>query len=570
MQTAATFDFLRYSALWRLVGPIFTTELRVASRRRRSYVLRFAYVCCLGLFIVQVWLATVRSGGAGVVGVSRMAEAGKNIAVTVIWFQFIACQILAAALLSGAINGEIRRRTLDALLVTPISGGQIVLGKFLNRLLQLGVVVASGVPLLVLALVFGGVPRDFIISGLCITASTAAFTAALSLLLSAVHRQAHQAVATLLLICLLLYGGVAGMAALLQWRGLIGSAAATRTVLLANPFFAMLNQTREMLAARAGVAGFSWPLHCLLLLAAAAGILLLSVRRMRRVSLRLATGDAAPRAADADLGDDAAQGAGRPGLGRRRRLRPVTGSPIVWKELRRPWLFRSRWNVLAQVLLVVIGCAVVALPAAFGAPPAVGLHVLIGVCYLLFMVRVATSAAGAIASEKEARTWLTLLATPLEDREIVWGKGVAAFRRGLFLLAPIPVLHVVALMLGGQRESILPALMQMGFVLLGLLGTAAFLIGMGLYFSAVFQTVAAAVALTLGVYVGMQFFCCGGLTLFPLMLATTAMTARMGGGPSAGAWLMSMAMAALPALVHTAMGLCFMRAATRRLRRRVF
>jgi len=86
-----------------LTGPIFDKELRVSSRRRRNYVLRSVYVVLLSVFILYVWFVTVSLGrGASPTAfqVSRMARVGKNVITTIIWFQFVAAQLIAIVMLS--------------------------------------------------------------------------------------------------------------------------------------------------------------------------------------------------------------------------------------------------------------------------------------------------------------------------------------------------------------------------------------------------------------------------------------------------------------------------------------
>ena len=100
------------SPLSRLTGPLFDKELRVSSRQRRFYALRCAYVALLASVVTVLWLSAVRTGKTTSVAVliSRMSEAGKRIITTILWFQFLTSQLLAAVLLSGAIGSEIRQR----------------------------------------------------------------------------------------------------------------------------------------------------------------------------------------------------------------------------------------------------------------------------------------------------------------------------------------------------------------------------------------------------------------------------------------------------------------------------
>ena len=126
-------DFLGLS--W-LVGPIFGKELRVSSRRRRNYFLRFAYLSLLTAFVAFAWTITVNSRGPAsqILKISRMSAVGVYITTTIIWFQFIAVQLVAAVMLSTAISDEIYHRTLGVLMTTPISSFQIVIGKLFSKL----------------------------------------------------------------------------------------------------------------------------------------------------------------------------------------------------------------------------------------------------------------------------------------------------------------------------------------------------------------------------------------------------------------------------------------------------
>ena len=135
---AALINFVTKSlSLAWLTGPIFDKELRVSSRRRRNYVLRFVYLALLTLFLVLIWLEEVKVRGSAAYRISRMARAGQTIVVFAIWFQFCATQLIAVIMLSTSISDEIYNRTLGVLMTTPINSFQIVIGKLFSKLLQL-------------------------------------------------------------------------------------------------------------------------------------------------------------------------------------------------------------------------------------------------------------------------------------------------------------------------------------------------------------------------------------------------------------------------------------------------
>ena len=551
---------------------MFDKELRVASRQRRHYLLRFGYVALLTLFIAWVWLMVARIGSAGsaVVRVSRMPEAGKYIVACVVWFQFITGSFLTAVLLSGSISSEVRQRTLDALLVTPISGVQIVLGKLLSKMLQPILLLAVSLPLLTVVRVFGGVPWAYVVSGLCITLSTMVFVGSLSVLLSVTDRQAHHVTTTVIFWCLILWGGVPALLTLLSAAGYVNAAAIPAVLMITNPFAALLTQTSAMLAAPTPGAAVSWRFHCLMLLGAAAVISIVAVWRVRRVTLVSILARAGGRhASRSKARREGATGRTRTGVRAWTPIRRVKGAPIVWKELCRPQ-FLTRWRAILTVGVSIAAIAVmtVALVAARG-PVGASFLILAHIFQLLFLVRLAASAASAITREKEARTWPILLMTPLDDREIVRGKAVGVFRWNLCLLVPLCALYLLGHILSpaGAGDLIQRAI-SLGTLVIGLAGTILFLIGLGLYLSVRLKTTSAAVAATLGIYIAPTLFCCGGLS--PLLVWSARVAGPPGTRGPLGMLLVPLLFTVGVAAVYGGLGWLFMRAAAGRLRPNVF
>jgi ABC-type transport system involved in multi-copper enzyme maturation permease subunit len=563
MTTSLTINLFEQINPLRLAGPLFDKELRVSSRQRRLYALRFAYICLLMVVTVYLWLVVVRahSAGSAIVQVSRMAEAGKFVVMTIVWFQFVAAQLLAAVLLSDAIGGEIRQRTLDVLLVTPITSVQIVLGKLFSKLLQLVLLLAASLPLLAIVRVFGGVPWDYVLLGLCVTLTTAVFVGALSLFLSIRGGQFQRVVTSALAWCLLLWGGGGAILLSLSQAGYLSRAHVQDVLHLTNPFVVMMVYTQAMLAGSAmGGALLAWLLHCAVALGATVVLLLLAVWRVRRITITSIVAQAEGRRKGAK--DRMVSAVGwRPW---HRKARPIKGSPIVWKELHRPW-FTHGWRSFAygSIAVVVIVGAIVAL-ALTGTKLYFVSLLLIQVLQLILVVRVAVSAASSVTREKEARTWPILLTTPLEDRDIVKGKAFGVLRRNLLLLVPLPLLYLL-LTFTMPRGGTGPALLafSLGGVVMGLMGAVVSLLGLGLYMSVRLKTTTAAVAATLGIYFGLKLFCYGAFSALFMGLGAAARTSGM--------------MIFLPALitiaravVYVGIGWLFLRLAMRRLRRDVF
>jgi ABC-type transport system involved in multi-copper enzyme maturation permease subunit len=558
MPTTAAANLLHYFSPMRLLGPLSEKELRVASRQRKYYLLRFAYVCLLALVTVQLWFVTTYTGGgtSAVVRVSRLSEAGQRVIVAVVWSQFVMAQILAAVLLSEAISSEIRQRTLEGLLVTPLGALHIVLGKLLSRLLQILLLLAISLPVLAVVRVLGGVPWDYVVSGLCITLSAAVFAGALSLFYSTTQRHGFQAVLVVGVWYLVVWGILPWLVMSLTRVGYIPYATAAFVLSLADPVLALLGRTQVLLRGPRG-ATTSAPLllHGLTIFAAAAFLLALSVRRVRRIAVV----DKGGSLQEAEAGHGGMLAWLTRQVQAAEPVRRVKGAPIVWKELCIP-LFRARRQLLFHILLwVAVAGFVFVLLAYFGPRVYGSFFIPILILHWLFMIRLGVAAAGAVTREKEARTWAVLLATPLAEEEIVRGKAFAAFRRNLPLLVPLSALYVLAAVLGPTYTfNRLSFLVSIG---VGLAASVVFLLGVGVYLSTRLKTTAGAVASTLGVYFAPKLFCCG--IPGPLFVLTPGSAHT----PFAAVFAVALV---LPALVYVAAGLLCLRAATRRVRRNIF
>jgi ABC-type transport system involved in multi-copper enzyme maturation permease subunit len=561
MQTTLTGNLLEFLSPLRLAGPVFDKELRVASRRRRLYVLRFVYVGLLAMLVLSAWSMVARSAGAGgaVVRVSRLGELGKQIVMAIVWLQFISGQVLAAVLLSDAIGSEIRQRTLDSLLVTPVRAFQIVIGKLASKLLQAASLLAISLPMLAVVRVFGGVPWDFVVAGLCLTASATVFSGMLSLTSSVFSRRPYDGVLWVVLWYFVIWVALPIVLTGLSAGGYVSGAGISFWMRLTNPLVTMVELTQGMAGRSGGVYGsLFWLWTCLILLALSMVLLAWSTRRVRRAAVSTTSVRISEEAQDASSHGGELRG--------RRAIRPVTGSPIVWKERCTP-LFKGtgRGVSIAAFLLVALIVTGLGILAVLGGPMYVILFPLVQALQLIFVIDLAVGAAGAIAKEREARTWPILLMTPIDDGEIIKGKAIGVFRRNLPLLLSLVVLYPLMVCVGslGMRTS--PHSGQAAILPLLSLGSATlFLLGVGLYFSARLKTTTAAVISTLAAYFLSKFFFCGLLS--PLFAMSTGMMGAMGGrGGSAVSWLVWMALA--PAAVYGGLGLLFMRLAVPWVRR---
>ncbi|MHC4498812.1 MAG: hypothetical protein ACYS21_06825, partial [Planctomycetota bacterium] len=296
--TAALISFFSkvINPAW-LTGPIFDKELRVSSRRRRNYVLRFVYLVLLTILIAMVWLSAVeiQSQTGTAYQVAQMSVAGIAVIGAIVGFQFLVTQFIAVVMLSTAISDEIYNRTLGILMTTPINSFQIVMGKLFSKLLQLILLLAISLPLLAVVRVFGGVPWDYVLSSLCITLTAIIFAGSLSLNFSISSRRAYVVILKTIFTLGFLYAFIPAMGTILL-RRIIPQNILLTALVLPNPLVAMQFNTAMMMAPAmpGGMPFFSWPLHCAVMLGASALILARSVKVVRKVALRQATGQLDP------------------------------------------------------------------------------------------------------------------------------------------------------------------------------------------------------------------------------------------------------------------------------------
>ena len=178
------------------------------------------------------------------------------------------------------------------------------------------------------------------------------------------------------------------------------------------------------------------------------------------------------------------------GLSRSARLlRPVMGSPVIWKELRAPILGRRK---VAILITVAVGLILLFITYALCSDDDILDEEFIQVLYAIIFLGLGELftvilPATCVTSEKESRSWPLLLATTLGDWHILLGKFAGILRR----LAPIWTVlfgHVILFTLAGIIHPL--AVFHMGILVAWLV---TFLVGSGLYFSARFRRTTTAV-----------------------------------------------------------------------------
>ena len=175
-------------------GPVFVYESITAARRWQNYAWRALFVTALLVALGVAWQSfdVSRSGVEWRQGLSELARLGAAIYWGVAGTQLALVLLVAPAATAGAICLDRARGGLEHMLVTDLSDTEIVLGKLAARLLPVAALVASGIPVLALATLLGGIsPWELVVLTL-VTAAVAVLCGALALALSTRATKTHE------------------------------------------------------------------------------------------------------------------------------------------------------------------------------------------------------------------------------------------------------------------------------------------------------------------------------------------------------------------------------------------
>ena len=420
-------------------GPIFDSELRATSRRPRLYASRSA---CGALLLLVVGLSYRAWPQDQPMSVRQMSGFSRSMFVRLAVAQGVIVLAITPAIVATTIAGERSRKTLDDLLASDLTSAEIVLGKLGARLALVLTLLAAGLPILSLQTLLGGIAPSEAVIAFAVAASIAIFVGGLSILTSVVARGPREAVFA-----------AYGLAAFWLFLGpmLDGPVQASFPSLFSaiEPGVRLVNMANPLRAL--GLGQFEAVRMIAILTVSGSALAALAVLRLRR----------------------SASGHGDPPRTRRGRWRffprkEVGDDPMRWKETQ----VRRTAGIVGKavrviLLLLLVGLALLTARESaesfrhtwqFGYLPGnrLGMHSRFSVyirsvgtaLYLLALVAVTATAAGAITTEREAETWTGLIASPLAPEEILKAKRAGVYRRTRPLIAALIVLWIVGLISG--------------------------------------------------------------------------------------------------------------------------
>jgi hypothetical protein len=470
---------------WLIPGRELLTMARRPRTYRRRSILAVGMLLALGNVYSMVYLPKPKP-----IAIGEMARFGEYVFGQAALVQILLTIWLVPTCVAGVIAEEKERRSLTHLLTTRLTSAEIVLGKLAAGLVQYASCLATGLPILLMLPLLGGVDPGWVLLTYAGTCSTAYFLAGLSIVISTVARRAERAV-----------GAAIGLASV--WCGL--PLLIQLLVPLAYPRlrpwiygvneWILASAPTSVLLVAAG-AGPAWRLYDTIIwmiglqLSAGSVLIAWAVARFRGTCCHQEESDACAR--DPRWF--------RPWQGRQLLRRPPCGeNPVLWKELS-----TARVRGVADVagLLVALGLVTLigygtytfARPAfqewfanGFGRATSEVhraefnrflRHVTTWVEFFTLLI-VAGVAAGGVTGERARETWDSLIMTPLSGLAILQAKRIGAIWKVRWAVFLLVVLWSVGLLAG--------ALHPLGFVAaLVLLGVSSwFMAALGTYASLV-------------------------------------------------------------------------------------
>lgn len=497
---------------FRLSGPVLFFELVRLGRRSRYFLLRSVYALTLLIILyfayewfLQEWQRNVSMGmfsRTGRLWDMPWQPGGSDLARLAEWFfttfmvvQFFAVLLLTPAYTAGAIAEEKERKTLEFLLATDLEDREIVLSKLLARIANMLLIVLAGMPILSLTQFLGGVDPNLVAAGFAATGLTILSLSSFSILCSVFARKVRDAL-------VLSYLGVAGYLALTHWLGeVLPVGWLARAIHAGNLYDVMQSLRQDFLTGKdlgtvipPLLRGYAVTHLAFALLFITPAVVWLRALGLQQRPIRIVTR--------------------QPGLFRRPRVGQL---PMIWKEVfTEPTLRLNRFGWIVVAIAVFLSL----LPAAgivwdystesirFESEFTERINGWVRwsstAVACLLLVGVAVRGAGAVSGERERETLDSLLTSPLDSHDILFGKWLGCFlcmRWGLLWLGLIWGIGIVA---GGLNP------LGVFMMLLAWIVYAAAIAGIAIWFSTACRTTARATLWTLGLL--------GAACLTPLVL----------------------------------------------------
>ena len=517
------------------IGPVFTREVTIAPRRPQTFIIRSVYGVLLLLLVSTAWL--VITGTQLIQDTGDFARFATTLFLLVAPLQLVLTLFFSAMLAAGSVAQEKDRKTLILLLLTRMTGSELVLGKLLASILNVFVMITISLPIFMLIALLGGVSYPQIVRVLLVTLFTAVACGSLGSCVALSKEKTFQALATTVLI-LVLWFAVWEIVAL----GVLGERmfglSAQRIAETLSPWNAVIAACRPVVDGTA----YAWSTDPKVLYGQALSILgptrwflLFSIfatacingyaivmvrvwkpsRELRGDTIeedtwRKETEEQVTERTTEQIEEQIEErliAHAAPG-----KIRHVWDNPVVWREICTKAYGKKMWIIRAAYLLFFVMCAVV-LHGLFQANPTVTPGQLAGPMVPLFLLSlflVNAQAVTSLTSERDGGTLDLLLVSDLTPKEFVYGKiGGVFWNIKEMVILPLALCFYIY-----WKEAIGQA--PLFFLFTGLVTLYAFVAMIGIHIGMQYQNTRSATVTSLGI---IFFLFVGIMTCIWIMVA---------------------------------------------------
>ncbi|QDT08968.1 ABC transporter permease [Planctomycetes bacterium K23_9] len=424
-----------------MLGPVFNREAVVVPKRTKTYLMRGVYVLALLLLLCTGYL--VLDGARSLATASDSARFGGWMFTLLAPLQLLVLSSLAAVGAASSVAQEKDRRTLLLLLLTRLSGFEVVVGKLFATLLAPMSMLLCGLPLFLVLPLLGGVSPQQVAGVFAVTGATVFLAGAIGTVVGMWREKTFQSIAmtVLLLLTIVGLGEVAASVLPLSEATLLAVSPARALFAAASPLASLSSVTAT------GVA-----LYIVLALGLSLVVLVIGVQRVRVWNPSREVRLKAPEPETSDEVDVNVA----PESWKVRAPRRVWNNPILWREIctwaygRKIVLIRVAFGLLFLVITAAVyfqiqtGVAMEPAGRIGRALPSVTIPVAaIGV---ISLVLVNALAVNAVTGERDGLALDLLLVTDLSPREFVFGKllGVLYVAKEMILLPVLLIIYLAA------------------------------------------------------------------------------------------------------------------------------
>jgi ABC-type transport system involved in multi-copper enzyme maturation permease subunit len=424
-------------------GPIFAREALTLPRQFRHYLIRSGYI---GLLFVLIWTAGQTTFGfQDVRGISAMASFGNLVFQILGFVQLTLVLFFSLLFTAGNIAQEKDRQTLILLLMTDLSNHEIVLGKLLSSLLQVGTLILASVPVFIFLRMLGGVGTDQVLWLIALCVVTAMLSGSWAAMVALWREKTFQTLSTSVLGVVVFLGLLESLIAIAP-----PDSAAADWLAVFSPYRALVGIMSPLADESAIGVGAVSALDSIVALGLLAAIMSgVSIQRLRVWNPSRSVFIQPETTTDESAGGELRQVV---------RHRRIWSNPVIWREIRtraygrRMIVIKLAYLVMAAFVFQqsIIGGSNGELVLGMLSRPA---FAFVGLSILGLML-INAQAVTCITNERDSKTLDLLVATDITAKEFVYGKlGGVFYNTAELALIPLAIVGWFAFQAEASAED---------------------------------------------------------------------------------------------------------------------